>query len=330
MTDNILDIRSLKTSFFTDDGVVKAVNDVNLKLPRGKTLGIVGESGCGKTVTALSILRLVPNPPGKIVGGKILFNGDDLLDKTEDEMRQIRGGKISMIFQDPMTSLNPVFTVGDQVAEAIKLHQQVIDKRDLWGKVGKIFKKVGIADAPRRVKDYPHQFSGGMRQRVMIAMALSCHPNLLIADEPTTNLDVTIQAQILELIRELQKDFGTSVIYITHDLGVIAEVAEEVAIMYAGRVVENADVVTIFKRPRHPYTQALLTSVPRIDVERGSLIVIPGSVPDLINLPPGCSFHLRCKYATDICKKETPLLIEVKHGHFAACLRLDELEGGGM
>ena len=326
MSEVILDIRGLQTFFFTDEGVVKAANEVNLKLPRGKTLGLVGESGCGKTVTALSILRLVPSPPGKIVDGKILFNGEDLLGKNDEEMRRIRGGKISMIFQDPMTSLNPVFTIGDQVAEAIKLHQSVADKRDLEKKIEAILGKVGIPDAAKRIKNYPHQFSGGMRQRVMIAMALSCRPDLLLADEPTTNLDVTIQAQIIELISELQREFGTSIIYITHDLGIVAEVAEDVAIMYAGRIVEYADVVTIYKRPRHPYTQALLTSVPRVDMTRRRLTVIPGSVPDLVNLPPGCSFHPRCRYAKDICKEETPLLVEVDSGHFAACLRLGELE----
>lgn len=326
MNEDILDIRGLKTFFFTDEGVVQAVNDVNLKLPRGRTLGLVGESGCGKTVTALSILRLVPRPPGKIVDGKILFNGGDLLSKNDEEMRQIRGGKISMIFQDPMTSLNPVFTIGDQVAEAIKLHQSVADKRDLEEKIGEILRKVGIPDAAKRIKDYPHQFSGGMRQRVMIAMALSCRPDLLLADEPTTNLDVTIQAQIIELISELQREFGTSIIYITHDLGIVAEVAEDVAIMYAGRIVEYADVVTIYKRPSHPYTQALLASVPRVDMTRRMLTVIPGSVPDLVNLPSGCSFHPRCRYANDICKNETPPLVEVDSGHLAACLRLGELK----
>lgn len=328
--ENILEIRGLKTYFYTDEGVVRAVNDINLHLMEKKTLGIVGESGSGKTQTALSILRLIPSPPGKILEGEILFKGEDLLKKKEDEMRLIRGAKISMIFQDPMTSLNPIFTIGDQVTEAIKLHQQVTNKQELAEKVEEILLKVGIPDAGKRLHDYPHQFSGGMRQRVITAIALSCHPQILIADEPTTNLDVTIQAQILELIKTLQEDFGTSIIYISHDLGVIAEVVENVAIMYAGRILEYSDVVTIFKKPRHPYTHALLTSVPRIDIERGKLTVIPGSVPSLINLPPGCSFHPRCNFAKSICKKEVPLLSEVTPNHLVACLREDKLKLGSI
>lgn len=328
--ENILEIRGLKTYFYTDEGVVRAVNDINLHLAAKKTLGIVGESGSGKTQTALSILRLIPCPPGKILEGEILFKGEDLLKKEEDEMRLIRGAKISMIFQDPMTSLNPIFTIEDQVAEAIRLHQRVTNKQELAEKVEEILLKVGISDAGRRLHDYPHQFSGGMRQRVMIAIALSCHPQLLIADEPTTNLDVTIQAQILELIKTLQKDFGTSIIYISHDLGVIAEIVENVAVMYAGRILEYSDVVTIFKKPRHPYTHALLTSVPRIDIERGKLTVIPGSVPNLIDLPPGCSFHPRCHFAESICRKEVPLLSEVAPNHLVACFREDKLKLGSI
>jgi len=260
----LLELEHLKTQFFTEDGVVKAVDDVSFKLHRGEVLGLVGESGCGKTITSLSILKLVPTPPGKIVGGKVMFNGEDLLELSEERMRQIRGNEISMIFQDPMTSLNPVFTVKNQILENIKLHQDVSEDEALEKGI-ELMQMVGIPEARRRINDYPHLFSGGMRQRVMIAMALSCNPQMLIADEPTTALDVTIQAQVLDLIKDLQEDLNMAVLYITHNLGVIAEIADNVAVMYAGNIVEYTDVNTIYDKPDHPYTRALLSSIPRMD-----------------------------------------------------------------
>jgi oligopeptide/dipeptide ABC transporter ATP-binding protein len=305
----LLEIQSLQTHFVTDAGTVRAVDGVNLTVRKGETLGIVGESGCGKSVTALSVLRLIPNPPGKIVGGKILLEGRNLLDLPEDEMRKVRGGSISMIFQEPMTSLNPVFTVGDQIAEGIRLHQR-LSKRESWNKAIEMLRLVRIPDPERRVKEYPHQMSGGMRQRVMIAMALSCNPHLLIADEPTTALDVTIQAQILELLNQLKAELGMAVMLITHDLGVVADTAARVAVMYAGRVVEEAPVLELFTNPLHPYTQGLLNSIPRIEKSerRPRLQAIPGMVPDLLDLPRGCKFQARCSKVFEACRGEEPPL----------------------
>jgi oligopeptide/dipeptide ABC transporter ATP-binding protein len=317
MSESLLNIDNLKVYYFTLEGIVKAVEGVHLKIGKGEALGLVGESGCGKSTTAHSILRLVKKP-GKIVEGEIWFENEDLLAKSEAEMRKIRGARIAMIFQNPMSSLNPVFTVGSQIAESIKLHQNV-EKREIKEKVLEILEKVGIPSARERMKDYPHEYSGGMCQRAMVAMALSCNPNLLIADEPTTNLDVTIQAQILDLLRALRKEFGASILLIGHDLGVISEVCDTVAVMYAGKLIEHADLATLFKEAKHPYTQALLGSIPRLDLETERLRVIPGVVPQLINPPPGCRFHTRCEYVKEICRKEEPPLIEIKQGHTVAC-----------
>ena len=317
MSESLLNIDNLKVYYFTLEGIVKAVEGVHLKIGKGEALGLVGESGCGKSTTAHSILRLVKKP-GKIVEGEIWFENEDLLAKSEAEMRKIRGARIAMIFQNPMSSLNPVFTVGSQIAESIKLHQNV-EKREIEEKVLEILEKVGIPSARERMKDYPHEYSGGMCQRAMVAMALSCNPNLLIADEPTTNLDVTIQAQILDLLRALRKEFGASILLIGHDLGVISELCDTVAVMYAGKLIEHADLATLFKEAKHPYTQALLGSIPRLDLETERLRVIPGVVPQLINPPPGCRFHTRCEYVKEICWKEEPPLIEIKQGHTVAC-----------
>jgi len=319
-----LKVKNLKTYFFTDDGVVKAVDGVNFEVYPGETLGIVGESGCGKSVTSLSILRLL-DEKGRIVDGEIIFDGKDLTKLSEDEMRDIRGNDIAMIFQEPMVALNPVYTIGDQIMEAIILHQKV--SKDEARKIAiDMLRKVGIPEPEKRVDEYPHELSGGMRQRAMIAMALSCHPKLLIADEPTTALDVTIQAQILELMKQLQKDLGMSIIMITHDLGVIAEVSDRVAVMYAGKIVEYTDVKRLFKDPKHPYTWALLNAIPRMDIEQRRLFSIPGVVPDALHFPPGCKFHTRCEFATEKCKKKEPELVEIEKGHFAACWNIEKLE----
>lgn len=327
MSKNLVEVKNLKTYFFTEDGVVPAVDGVDFSIKEGETLGIVGESGCGKSVTSLSILRLVPSPPGKITDGEILFRGENLLQKSEAEMRKIRGNDISMIFQEPMTSLNPVFTVGEQIAEAIELHQG-LDKKQAMDKAVEMLKLVGIPSAEKRVYDFPHQMSGGMRQRVMIAMALSCNPSLLIADEPTTALDVTIQAQILELMKDLKKKLNTSIMLITHDLGVVAEMAENVLVMYAGKVVEYADVKTIFKEPRHPYTIGLMESIPRLDQPREKLYVIEGTVPNPFEMPKGCRFHPRCPEARDICINREPALI-ADNNHQVCCWKYsDQWEGG--
>ena len=301
MADILLSVRNLKTHFYTEDGIVPAVDGISFDLERGGTLGIVGESGCGKSVTSLSIMGLIPSPPGKIVDGEILFEGRDLTKLSEAEMRKIRGNEISMIFQEPMTSLNPVFTIGNQIMEAIMLHQK-LDKAAARKKAIEMLSLVGIPSPEKRIDEYPHQLSGGMRQRVMIAMALSCNPKLLIADEPTTALDVTIQAQILDLMRDLQKELGTAIIMITHDLGVIAELVDQVVVMYTGIIVERGDVETIFANPQHPYTQGLLASIPRLDMDVERLQAIPGSVPTPGNFPKGCGFHPRCPYAKDICE----------------------------
>ncbi len=321
----LLEVRDLKTYFYTEEGVVPAVDGVSFQLMRGATLGILGESGCGKSVTSLSIMRLIPQPPGRIAGGQILFEGEDLLKKREAEMRKIRGNEIAMIFQEPMTSLNPVFTVGDQIMEAIILHQKV-NKREARRRAIEMLRLVGIPSPERRVDDYPHQMSGGMRQRVMIAMALSCNPKLLIADEPTTALDVTIQAQILDLMRRLQQELGTAIMLITHNMGVIAELVEDVVVMYAGKVVESASVLSIFKEPKHPYTVGLLESVPKLHENRERLRAIEGVVPSPYNMPTGCRFHPRCEFAREICQRLEPPPMEVAPGHMTACWRYTDFE----
>ena len=318
-SDVLLSVEDLRTHFFTDGGVVKAVDGVSYKIRRGRTLGVVGESGCGKSVTSLSIMRLIPDPPGKIVGGRILFEGEDLVTAPLSRMRKIRGKDIGMIFQEPMTSLNPVFTVGYQIMEPAALHLKArpAEARRL---AIEVLTKVGIPSPERRVDEYPHQLSGGMRQRVMIAMALSCSPDLLIADEPTTALDVTVQAQVLDLLRDIQRDTGMAIVLITHDLGVVAGMADEVAVMYAGRVVERAPVAAIFNDPQHPYTLGLLGSMPRIEEERSRLLVIEGSLPPPGRVPPGCRFHPRCVFGTHACTLQDPPLLPLGPDHGAACI----------
>ncbi len=317
---NLLTIRNLHTYFYTEDGVVKALNGVNLDLNRSECLGLVGESGSGKSVTALSILRLIQDPPGKIVDGQIVFDGEDLLQFTTERMcEEVRGGKIAMIFQDPMTSLNPVFRVGAQVGEAIKIHQHVGWKEALQRAV-RMMVRVGIPSADTRSSDYPHQFSGGMKQRVMISMGLSCNPELLIADEPTTALDVTIQAQILEEMKQIKEETGASILLITHDLGVIGEMADRVAVMYAGNIVEYTDADTLFNTPKHPYTQGLLNCFPEASERKADLEPIEGIVPNLINPPSGCRFHPRCKMAMPICAEREPQLKDIAPSHQVSCL----------
>lgn len=318
MSEQLLAVRNLKTYFYTQDGVVPAVDGVDFSVNRGKTLGIVGESGCGKSVTSLSVMGLIPNPPGKIVEGEIMFEGKDLTKAHEADMRHIRGNEISMIFQEPMTSLNPVFTIGDQIMEAIVLHQKLA-KKDARERSIDMLKLVGIPAPEKRIDEYPHQMSGGMRQRVMIAMALSCNPKLLIADEPTTALDVTIQAQILDIMRKLQRDIGMAIMLITHDLGVIAEVVERVVVMYAGKVVEEAPVGELFAKPLHPYTLGLLGSIPMIDKKSDRLKVIPGVVPNPMNMPAGCRFNPRCEYVMDICREKQPELKAIGPDHQVRC-----------
>jgi oligopeptide/dipeptide ABC transporter ATP-binding protein len=320
----LLEVKDLTTYFYTEFGIVKAVEGVSFHVNRGEIFGLVGESGCGKTVSALSCMNLV-RFPGIIETGQIIFNGKNILDLKEKDLFRIRGSEISMIFQDPLSSLNPVFTVGEQIAEVIRLHQNV--KREVAKQMAiKMMKEVGIPLAKERVDDYPHQFSGGMRQRVMIGRALSCNPHLLIADEPTTALDVTIQAQILEIIRELQRKYGMSVLLITHNLGIIAETCQRVGVMYGGHIVEMADVTTIFKDPRHPYTQALMNAIPRLDKTIDQLQTLPGSVPDLIEPPTGCRFHPRCQYAQKAkCPELKPPLEEWTHYHYVACHYQEEI-----
>lgn len=325
--DILLNISNLQTYFYTEEGVSKAVDGVDYYVKKGETLGVVGESGCGKSVTALSVMRLIPQPPGKIVGGDITFEGKSLLGLSNHDMRKIRGNKISMIFQEPMTSLNPVFTIGNQISEAIQLHQGLSKKAALERSVD-MLKLVGIPSPEQRVKEYPHQLSGGMRQRAMIAMALSCNPSLLIADEPTTALDVTIQAQILDLMASLKEEFNTAIILITHDLGVVAETVARVAVMYAGKIVEEADVYNIFEHPLHPYTVGLLRSIPRIDLtvrrEKQRLQEISGVVPIPSQLPSGCLFHPRCSSVMDICRQQLPELKPHKReGHNVRCWLYD-------
>ena len=315
----LLQVKDLKTQFFTQDGVVNAVNGVSFDLYEEETLGIVGESGSGKSVTALSLMGLIPQPPGKITNGEVLFKGRDLVGLPENEMRKIRGKEIAMIFQDPMTSLNPVLTISRQIGEALQLHMDM-DKAAARKRTIELLKLVGIPSAADRIDDYPHQFSGGMRQRVMIAMALSCNPKLLIADEPTTALDVTIQAQILDLIKRLKREFGTAVMMITHDLGVVAGMCDRVQVMYAGHLVEQASVEQLYADPRHPYTLGLIRSVPRLDEARKErLEPIPGLPPDLVNVPPGCPFYPRCSFHMPVCLEQRPLLRPVDGAHTAAC-----------
>jgi oligopeptide/dipeptide ABC transporter ATP-binding protein len=322
--EHLLEIRGLRTHFFTDEGIVKAVDGIDLQINRFESVGLVGESGCGKSTVALSILRLVPHP-GRIVSGEILFNDRNLLTLSEREMLKIRGGKIAIIFQDPRSSLNPIFNVGSQVAEAVELHQIVREKRELRKRVINMLERVNIPDAEKRYSNYPHELSGGMCQRVMIAMALSCNPDLLIADEPTTALDVTIQAQILDLMKKMQTEFKSALLLITHNMGIVAEICDKVAVMYCGKIVEYADVLSIFKYPRHPYTQALLESIPRIDVKKEELKTIPGSVPSLVNPPLGCRFHPRCSYALKICREVDPPKVVVGGNHVVFCHRVNEL-----
>ncbi|HZC05490.1 MAG TPA: ABC transporter ATP-binding protein [Ktedonobacterales bacterium] len=319
MAERLLDVQHLQTHFFTRGGVVKSVEDVSFHIDEGETLGLVGESGCGKSVTSLSIMRLVESPPGKIVGGRVLFQGDDIVQMDEDDLYKLRGGKIAMIFQDPMTSLNPLFSVGFQIAEAVKTHLKLDDKAAMDRAV-QMLDLVRIPEARRRINHFPHEFSGGMRQRVMIAIALSCNPKLLIADEPTTALDVTIQAQVLDLMKGLAQEFNTATLLITHDLGVVAGTCDRVAVMYAGRIVESAPTRTMFKNPAHPYTQALLNAVPRADTPRGAkLAAIGGQPPNLVNLPKGCPFAPRCRKAQARCRQELPPLETVGPNQQAAC-----------
>jgi len=321
----LLDVRNLKTQFFTQDGVVKAVDDVSFDILPGETLGIVGESGCGKSITAMSIMRLIPSPPGKIVQGEILFKGEDIISMSDEEIRHIRGNEIAMIFQDPMTSLNPVLSINRQLSETLELHMGM-NKSQARRRSIELLEMVGIPNAEERVNQYPHQFSGGMRQRVMIAMALSCDPKLLIADEPTTALDVTIQAQILDLMRALQTNSGTGVIMITHSMGVVAGMADRVQVMYAGHIVETASTTEIFGNPRHPYTVGLMKSIPRLDARtKARLEPIRGLPPDLIDLPDMCPFVPRCNYAREQCEQKNPPLMEVAPGHFSACWFWEEV-----
>ena len=315
----VLEVKKLRTSFFTYDGIIPAVDDISFSIKKGEVVGIVGESGCGKSVTSLSIMGLIPQPAGKIIGGEINLNGENIVDLPEKKMRKIRGNEIAMIFQEPMTSLNPLFTIGNQLTEAILLHQKITQKK-AFQKCVEMLKLVGLSRAEAIMKEYPYQLSGGMRQRVMIAMALSCSPRLLIADEPTTALDVTIQAQILALMKEINEKLGTSILMITHDLGVVAELCQRVIIMYAGKVVEEGDVKTIFRSPKHPYTIGLLKSVPDILEKKDKLYSIPGNVPKPGSIENGCRFAARCEFVNERCMKETPLLYEGEDSyHFVRC-----------
>ena len=332
MSETLLKVQGLKTYFFLERGVVKAVDGVDFEIKKGEILGLVGETGCGKSVTALSILRLIQSPPGKIVKGKVIFEGEDLLKKSSEEMRKIRGTKISIIFQDPHTSLDPVFTIGYQIAEPIELHQveeqHLMSAEEVPKRVIEMLKLVRIPDPEQRVVEYPHQFSGGMKQRAMIAMMISGNPSLLIADEPTTGVDVTIQAQILDLMRDLRRKLGTSVLLITHNLGVVAEMCDSVAVMYAGNIVEQAEIMTLFRSPKHPYTRALLAAVPKVGSKKRELETIPGTVPSLITPPPGCKFHPRCPYVMDICRKEFPQMIKIGKEHSVRCHLYSKGVGG--
>lgn len=318
MSNKLLRINNLKTYFYTEEGIVPAVDGLDLELDEGETLAVVGESGCGKSVTSLSILRLIPNPPGEILGGEILYNNEDLLKKTEKEMRKIRGNDISMIFQEPMTSLNPVFTVGCQIMETLKFHQG-LNKEQARERAIEMIRLVGIPTPEKVVDNFPHQMSGGMRQRIMIAIALACNPKILIADEPTTALDVTIQAQILRLISDLKKKTNTAIILITHDLGIVAQIAENVMVMYAGEAVEYADVKSIYREPLHPYTIGLLKSIPKMTEDKDKLYNIKGTIPSPKNYPKGCRFAPRCEQAMEICMNEKPNLIQLDNGRKIRC-----------
>jgi oligopeptide/dipeptide ABC transporter ATP-binding protein len=315
---NVLEVKDLKTYFFTGRGVVKAVDGVSFEIKEGETLGLVGESGCGKTITCLSILRLVPGPAARIVGGEVVLDGEDLLSKSEKDMRRIRGKKISMILQDPMVSLNPVFTIGDQMAEPVRIHQK-LSRRLVWGKVKEMLRLMSIPSPEIRIREYPHQMSGGMRQRVVGGIALSCEPRLLIADEPTTSLDVTIQAQYLRLLKQVQQKEKLAMLMVTHDLGIVAKVCDRVAVMYAGKIVECGDVREIFYRPAHPYTKALLGSLPKMEERQGKLYTIEGQPPELHDLPPGCSFAPRCPDVPEICRQEYPPQSIIKDDHCSSC-----------
>ena len=323
MRQPLLQVQNLSVHFFTEEGVIRAVENVDFEIYPGEILGLVGESGCGKSVTGLSLLRLIPIPPGRIVNGEILFDGRSLLQLEEKEMEKVRGNDISMIFQEPMTSLNPVFTIGDQIMEAIVLHQG-LDKTEARKRAIAMLDRVKIPSPEKRIDSYPHQLSGGMRQRAMIAMALSCQPKLLIADEPTTALDVTIQAEVLRLLKEIQGDMGMSVMLITHDLGVVAEIADRVAVMYAGRIFEYGPIEAIFGKMRNPYTRGLMRSIPQLAEKKDRLNAIPGQVPDPMDLPVGCKFHPRCYLMIEECKKEEPPLFQVNGDHFSRCIRWKE------
>lgn len=320
---SLLQVKGLKTWFDTDRGTVKAVDGISFSVSPGQTLGVVGESGCGKSVTSLSIMRLLPKPAGRVAAGKVVFKGRNLLNLAERDMRSVRGNEISMIFQEPMTSLNPVFTIGEQIMEPLMLHQG-LKKGEALDRTVEMLRVVGIPNSQRRVHEYPHQLSGGQRQRAMIAMALACNPSLLIADEPTTALDVTVQAQILALMNDLKKTFGSAVMLITHDLGVIAQTAQRVVVMYAGKVVEEADVIPLFGDPLHPYTRGLLRSIPRLDEDRERLDVIPGVVPNPLDFPPGCRFHNRCPHCFDRCREEEPPLYDFNDGRRCRCWLLKD------
>jgi peptide/nickel transport system ATP-binding protein len=324
MSKELLEIENLKTYFYTWAGIVKAVDGISLKIKEGETLGLVGESGSGKTVTALSILRIVPTP-GKIIDGRISYRGENLLEKKENEMQKIRGKEIAYVFQDPATSLNPIFSIADQLVEVIRRHQNV-GKQEALEKAIELFRLVEIPDPEIKIWSYPHQLSGGMKQRMAVARALSCQPSLLLADEPTTNLDVTIQAQILELMRSLKKKLGMSMILITHDMGVVAGVADRISVLYAGRVCESASTKTIFHNPLHPYTKALLEAVPNIAIKKEKLTVIPGTIPNLIEPPSGCRFHPRCDFAGSACSGTVPPLVEMEPEHYVACIRAKEID----
>ena len=323
MKKPLLEVRSLSTHFFTEEGVVRAVENVSFEIYPGEILGLVGESGCGKSVTGLSILKLISTPPGKIVSGELFFDGKDLLKFEEREMEKVRGNEISMIFQEPMTSLNPVFTIGDQIMEAILLHQGV-DKAEAKRRAIEMLDRVRIPSPEKRIDSYPHQLSGGMRQRAMIAMALSCQPKLLIADEPTTALDVTIQAQVLQLLKEIQREMGMAVMLITHDLGVVSEIADRVAVMYAGRIFEYGPIEAVFGKIGNPYTKGLMSSIPQLDERKKRLHAIPGQVPNPMDLPVGCKFHPRCYLMVNECKEEEPALFQVNGDHFSRCIRWQE------
>ncbi|WP_342573867.1 ABC transporter ATP-binding protein [Solibacillus sp. FSL K6-1781] len=327
METTVLEVKNLKTHFFTEEGIAKAVDGVSFHLKKGETLGIVGESGCGKSMTSLSILRLIPTPPGKIVDGEILLNNENIIAMDNEQLRKVRGNKISMIFQEPMTSLNPVLTVGEQIAESLRLHQN-LSRKEAWRKAVEMLELVGIPAPEKRAKQEPFQLSGGMRQRVMIAMALACNPEVLIADEPTTALDVTIQAQILEILKELQQKLGMSIIFITHDLGVVAEMCDKVAVMYAGQIIEEGSADSIFEGPLHPYTNGLIDSIPKLHGDQEDLATIEGSVPSPYHYPIGCRFAERCQFAAAICRTKQPDLVQMGEGRTVRCFKYTNEWGG--